>query len=457
LRILIADNDSNGRGSLRHTLEGWGFEVAEAEDGDEALDVLSGSHPPTLAILDEATAGNDGVAACKEIRRRSHGPYVYIIILFEAARERRDLLAALESGADEVLTRPYDLSELRARICVGRRIVELQDELLAARESIRTQASHDSLTGLLTRGAILDVLQREASRAERLGQAFGILLVDLDHFKKVNDVHGHLVGDAVLREAARRMANSVRPYDTVGRYGGEEFLITLPGCDEKRSMTVAERLRKAVAGAPFRCMEIDLAITASLGAAVFDPASCPPLDSLVHAADSALYRAKDGGRNQASLAPREAPRGTEAAEVSPCPTLHADNTWRPEGDLRTAPVELSRLREISCDDDALRAELLDLFVVSTAPRLPSLRTALESGNAALAEAEAHAIKGASAHLGAAHLGDIAFRLERASREGDLALGPPLIRELETEFERVRTFIDRLSHEDSQVPGSTERA
>jgi diguanylate cyclase (GGDEF)-like protein len=260
--------------------------------------------------------------------------------------------------------------------------------------------------------------------------------MDLDHFKRVNDAHGHPAGDAVLSEAARRMAAAVRPYDPVGRYGGEEFLITVPGCDEDRATVVAERLRVAVADGAFRSGELNLTLTASLGVAVLSGEANASASRLIAAADSALYRAKAGGRNRIVFA--DAPAVAASAEDPFTEKVLSRQV--------AAPVDLSRLRQVSFDDDALRAELLDLFVVSTANRLPTLRSALESGDTGLAEGEARAIKGESSHLGAARLGDLAFRLERACRDRVVHGGRNLMREIEEEFVRVRAFVDELTRE-----------
>jgi GGDEF domain-containing protein len=134
-------------------------------------------------------------------------------------------------GADDYLTKPFDSGELKARLRTGERILHLEGRLVEAREDMRFKATHDSLTSLFNRGVIVDLLGREISRSRREHVPVAILMSDVDHFKIINDTHGHLVGDEVLKEAARRLLLSVRSYDYLGRYGGEEFLIILNNCD----------------------------------------------------------------------------------------------------------------------------------------------------------------------------------------------------------------------------------
>jgi two-component system cell cycle response regulator len=303
-RILIAEDDPVSRRLLELFLVKWGFEVAVATTGTEALTMLERMDAPRLAILDWMMPGMEGVQVCQKLRESSDRPYVYVLLL-TARTQKEDLLQGLESGADDYLTKPFDSQELRARLHVGQRILDLQDQLIAAGEELLYRATHDNLTGMVNRGVIMDTLRRERARQAREGGSFGIVLVDLDHFKYVNDTHGHLAGDDVLREAAQRMMGCVRPYDSVGRYGGEEFLIVVPSSDAMGTMGLAERMRRAIEAKPMTTNSVSIAVTASFGVTASIDKS--PLDAqeILRLADAALYRAKERGRNRVELARAE--------------------------------------------------------------------------------------------------------------------------------------------------------
>jgi two-component system cell cycle response regulator len=314
-RILIAEDDPVSRRVLQTFLVRWGYEVIVAEDGNQALAILERQDFPRLAVLDWMMPGLEGTQVCERIRKQPNRAYVYILLL-TARSQKEDILKGLESGADDYLSKPFDAKELRARLHVGQRILSLQNHLIQAREELLFQATHDALTGLSNRGVILEALHRESSRQSREGGSFGIVLADLDHFKYVNDRHGHLAGDAVLQEMARRMLASIRPYDVVGRYGGEEFLIIVPTTDARGSMRLAERIRKSIEERPVRTESGEIQMTVSLGVAVSDPAI--PLDSqeLLQVADDALYRAKDRGRNCCELGTPANPAGKRPPDAA---------------------------------------------------------------------------------------------------------------------------------------------
>src|SRR6204780_3486042 len=226
-RVLIAEDDPVSCHLLKSFLVKWDYDVAVVTDGMAALEILEGDDTPRLAVLDWMMPGMEGVQICQRIRERKDRPYVYVLLL-SARSQEQDLLRGLELGADDYLTKPFDAQELRARLHVGGRILNLQDDLLGAQEALQFRATHDGLTGIPNRAAIMEALAREISRQSRDNRPFGIVLADIDHFKNVNDTYGHLSGDNVLRMVAQQLRDSTRPYDSVGRYGGEEFLIVAP-------------------------------------------------------------------------------------------------------------------------------------------------------------------------------------------------------------------------------------
>jgi diguanylate cyclase (GGDEF)-like protein len=302
MKVLAAEDNPVFQSMLTNMITKWGYQPVIARDGNQAWEALQSPDGPQLAILDWMMPGMNGVDVCRAVRDAGREPYVYILLL-TARTDSQDLVEGMEAGADDYVTKPFQAHELRVRLRAGRRIVELQEQLLAAREALREQATHDGLTGLLNRNSILDVLHKELSRVSREGHPVSLLMVDLDRFKQINDSHGHASGDAVLRESAQRMKAAVRSYDSVGRYGGEEFVIVLPGCDGESAFTQAERVRETIAGSPFVSGPRRLQITCSIGAASRIFPSGDDAGALLREADLALYRAKDGGRNQVARAP----------------------------------------------------------------------------------------------------------------------------------------------------------
>jgi two-component system, cell cycle response regulator len=297
MKVLVAEDEPVSRRRLEALLENWGYDVVSAASGAEAWELLRKSDPPTLAILDWMMPGLTGPEVCRGLRERVQEPYIYVLLL-TAKTDRQDLVLGLEAGADDYITKPFDAQELKLRVRAGRRILELQSELVAAREALRERAMRDPLTGLWNYDAIRDILVRELGRARREGRVLGVIEADLDHFKSVNDVHGHPAGDAVLQEVACRMQKEVRSYDSVGRCGGEEFLVVVPGPGEPEVLAVAERLRASIEEAPMAIPGKNIRVTVSLGIAIAALEASLRPDDLIRAADKALYRAKALGRNR---------------------------------------------------------------------------------------------------------------------------------------------------------------
>ena len=298
MRILIADDDPVSRRLLEATLVRLGHEVVAVSDGTVAITGLLATGGPRLAILDWMMPGADGLRVCSVVREKA-SDYVYIIVL--TARDRReDMVAALDAGVDDFLTKPLDQVELRARLRSGERVLDLQERLLRTQDALRHQASHDHLTGLGNRRMILEELASEMTRAARERRPVSIAIGDLDHFKQINDTFGHATGDLVLQEAAKCLQSVLRSYDAAGRIGGEEFLLLLPGCDQAEAMEIAERARAAVGAARVGGPAGPIAPTMSLGVACRQPGETTEAVALVEKADLALYRAKAGGRNRVS-------------------------------------------------------------------------------------------------------------------------------------------------------------
>jgi diguanylate cyclase (GGDEF)-like protein len=293
VKILIADDDPLSLRLLQLTLERFGHDVEAVNNGVDAEEALVRPTGPRLAILDWMMPRADGLSVCRAVRRHIDR-YVYLIVLTSLDR-REDMLAALDAGVDDFLTKPFNNDELRARLRSGERVLALEERLLAVQASLQFHATHDYLTGVMNRAAIFDRLSVELTRARREGTPVSVMLADLDHFKQINDTLGHAVGDITLVRAVRRIQSAIRAYDAIGRYGGEEFLLVLPGCDRDAAMIVSERARLAVAepepaaGAPHVSVSIGVACTNEAG---------PDPQALVNAADQALYRAKASGRNR---------------------------------------------------------------------------------------------------------------------------------------------------------------
>jgi two-component system, cell cycle response regulator len=296
MRILVAEDDAISRTLLERTLQRAGYDVIAVDDGAKAIAELVKQDAPRLALLDWIMPEMDGVEVCREVRRRKEQAYTYLILL-SSRESKEDIVAGLESGADDYLTKPFDVDELKARLRTGHRILELEDHLVEARESMRFQATHDLLTSLWNRGVIVELMSHEIMRSRRERSCAAVMMCDIDHFKNINDQYGHAVGDEVLREVARRLHNSVRSYDMVGRYGGEEFLVALNKCDPGSAISRAENLREKIAGRPIQTGNKPVSVTISIGLALSTEFAECTIEEIMHHADMALYAAKAAGRN----------------------------------------------------------------------------------------------------------------------------------------------------------------
>jgi len=298
MQALVVDDSAVYRKLIGDHLRSWGFGVTLAESGSEAGRILEQPDAPKLVLLDWVLPDLDGIELCQRIRQAgSSSPYTYVILL-TSKEGRQNMLQAMQAGADDYLAKPFDELELKARLLVGKRILDLQEQLVSARESMRHAATHDSLTGLTNRGEILAMLERELERARRERKPVAVILCDVDHFKNVNDTLGHLFGDEALREIGRRLRAQLRVYDGVGRYGGEEFLMVLPSCDLPNALLRADGLREIIAKTPVVCSGEERLITMSMGVAVSACEGKNEVEMLLNQADAGLYKAKENGRNR---------------------------------------------------------------------------------------------------------------------------------------------------------------
>ena len=289
MKILIAEDDTTTRLIFGATLRKMGHTVTAVEDGGKAWKAWQ-QEEYSLLISDWIMPDIDGLELCKRIRAQPSLQYTYIILL-TSMDGKGSYLEGMDAGADDFITKPFDEEQLAARLRVAERIIALHQKL-------HIQATHDHLTGVWNRAAIMGHLRGEVERARRQSSHMGVIIADLDHFKRINDTYGHRTGDAVLQEAARRMQLALRPYDRLGRYGGEEFLIIASDCDLSQTAALAERIRSFMSTEPVKDQFSEIFVTVSLGIAIGSGQAGEDAGALVAIADEALYRAKKAGRNR---------------------------------------------------------------------------------------------------------------------------------------------------------------
>jgi diguanylate cyclase (GGDEF)-like protein len=295
MKILIAEDDRISSRILDRNLTDWGYQVVLARSGEEAWDSLRDSDL-RMAILDWMMPGMDGIEVCRKIRRRKKYKYTYLILL-SAKDRKQDIIAGLSSGADDYMTKPVNFLELKARLKTGRRIVDLEDKLLVIQNQLKDLASRDSLTKLWNRAEITKFLREELERGQREQKPTGVIMLDIDHFKKINDVYGHNIGDKAILFIVARLKRKVRKSDKIGRYGGDEVIIILPNCGFREIRLVAERMRAAVARRGVKTEVDTIPLTISLGCATSEGLTLPTAERLIKASDEALLEAKNRGRN----------------------------------------------------------------------------------------------------------------------------------------------------------------
>jgi diguanylate cyclase (GGDEF)-like protein len=451
MTMLIADDDAIQRGRLERAVREWGYAPVVVEDGATALARLSLTSGPKLAILDWEMPGLSGPQVCRIVRSRAAVPYIYLILLTSRGA-RENLVEGLSAGADDYVLKPFDPLELRLRLSTGRRIVKLQQELLEARRELEQRANHDALTGAVNRGAMLNKIEEEAARSARQRVPYCIVLFDLDFFKKINDTHGHRAGDEVLKESVRRVQNGLRPYDVLGRYGGEEFIVLLPGCELEDGVVVAERLRSRIANSTF-LPKIELAVSASFGL-VCSSQGYTTLEGMIEAADRALYRAKANGRNRVERAER-ATSSSAAGPVSlrsthsvlgavagpPSVAMGPVSSRTPTGDdgrLLFGPVldraVLVQVQELIDDDPEFLQQLFDKYLASAEAAFSVLSSDAPESDKWRAT---HTLRTGSQSIGAAAVAEVCQRLERDLRAENTLNLEEWAETLRAQVERVR--------------------
>jgi two-component system, cell cycle response regulator len=301
VKILIAEDDKITRALLVRWVTRWGYEPVVAQDGVEALNILLSDMSVQLCVMDWMMPGLNGPEVCRQLRAQREEPYVYTTLL-TGKTETDDVVEGLRSGADDYIQKPCHPLELEVRLRVGKRLVDLQSKLIETREKLRIEATHDALTHLWNRRAVVDELGKRLISSRENQRPLCVVMVDIDHFKLINDTYGHSAGDAVLREVARRFTAELQAGDGAGRYGGEEFMLMLSDCNLEFGQVRSEEIRRSLADVPVRVGPLSIPISASFGVASTSQSRHADLDLLTRAADAALYRSKRGGRNRVSLA-----------------------------------------------------------------------------------------------------------------------------------------------------------
>ncbi|MEA2006280.1 MAG: diguanylate cyclase [Acidobacteriota bacterium] len=302
MKILIVEDETISRIVLARTLEKQKYEVLKAKDGQEGWEIFKKEKDDIyIVILDWLMPKINGLQLCSMIKNATLSHYVYIIFL-TGKRDIKDIVKGLEAGADDYLTKPFDRKELLARVNVGLRIIKLESALKEANEKLHILAITDSLTEILNRRAVIDSLIKEISRSGRERKPLCIAMLDIDHFKAINDTYGHVAGDKVLKEVVTRAKAGLRPYDIIGRFGGEEFVLGIVNTDQEKSIEITERIRKNICEKPIRVERKNLNVSVSIGLTnitppeIIDPNGV--LDEMIKIADDALYEAKEMGRNK---------------------------------------------------------------------------------------------------------------------------------------------------------------
>ncbi len=302
MRILIAEDDLTARTILIGLLKKWNYELIVVKDGQAAWDALQQPDAPRLVIMDWMMPGMDGKDVILHVRASDIEPPPYIILL-TGKDQRSDILSGLEAGANDYIKKPFDQVELFARIRAGKRSIELQDSLYETQKTLAHLATHDPLTGILNRRAIIEQLSKELSRERRGGSnqsspsslRCAIGFFDIDLFKNINDQKGHQIGDEVLKGLVNLIATQLRVYDSFGRLGGDEFLVIAPEISIENCTHLFNRLSTTISEGKIMTSVEPVGVTISLGVALAGPDE--EADKFLDRADVAMYQAKRAGGN----------------------------------------------------------------------------------------------------------------------------------------------------------------
>ena len=303
-RIAVVDDDAAIRRLVRLFLKRSGYDIVEFPTGNEAREQLM-KIPWDLAILDRRLPDMDGVMLAQELKARPEFKTRFVIML-TGEDDQADKVEGLDLGADDYVTKPFQYPELMARIRAGKRIVDLQKELLETNKRLELLSITDGLTALYNHRYFQDELARAFEESARYGRPLSLAIVDLDFFKKVNDSYGHAVGDEVLKGVSKIFQESSRSTDLTARYGGEEFAVMMPETDVNDAIAFAEKIRRLVESTPIQTQAGPVNVTVSIGVATVPHPKIHAAKELVVAADNALYRAKHAGRNQVQAEERRA-------------------------------------------------------------------------------------------------------------------------------------------------------
>lgn len=301
MKVLIAEDDMISGRALEKNIRGWGYDAVVTTNGKDAWQALNpevkdpkkpDKDPIRIAVLDWEMPYINGIDLCKKIRTTpldKKDSYLYIILL--TGRDNQDdIIQGLSAGADDYITKPYNFLELKVRLNNGERIIQLENKRIQI-------ADTDDLTQLCNRDRIHEILTEETERCLRENTPIGVIWADIDNFKQVNDNFGHITGDLVLIEVAKRLKKSLRKYDKIGRCGGDEFLAVIPTCGHDHVAHIAERFRRIINAKKIAIESDQLEVTISVGATSSENSPNSSPDILIKTSDKALYEAKNKGRN----------------------------------------------------------------------------------------------------------------------------------------------------------------